>query len=154
MSNLPTIDEVVAMAPAAVAALPVDMLEAISQEIGATEAVAKAARAALTAGVVLKFPKLPGVDPWGTDRHSVDGLDVVLSTPKNVSWDNAKLAEAERIIRDEWEGDPADYVETKRTVAEASFKAWPKPVKALFEPARTVKPGATKVTFERKAAAV
>ena len=50
----------------------------------------------------------------------------------------ARLADAIATIRDEWEGDPAEYVETKLSVSETKFNAWPSAVHDLFAPARTV----------------
>ena len=54
-----------------------------------------------------------------------------------------------------WGENPADYVDTKLSVSETSYKAWPPAIRDLFTPARTVKPGKKKfeVALTQKEAA-
>jgi hypothetical protein len=65
----------------------------------------------------------------------------VADLPKRVRWDQAKLKHAVEIIRTGWGDDPADYVKVKLEVSEAAFTSWPRPVRELFIPARTVETG-------------
>jgi hypothetical protein len=86
-----------------------------------------------------------GLNDTGT-HHRTDGdFDIKVTVPKTVSWDQPRLASAMATIRDEWEGDPAEYVETKMSVMERKFDAWPAPIRDLFAPARTVKAGKPKI---------
>ena len=77
----------------------------------------------------------------GTVRFVDNGFTIIADLPKRVKWDQAKLAEAVEVIRSKWGDDPADYVKTKLDVSEAAFANWPRPVRELFTPARTVETG-------------
>ena len=77
----------------------------------------------------------------GTVRFVDNDFTVIADLPKRVKWDQAKLAHAVDIIRTSWRDDPADYVKTKLDVSEAAFNNWPRPVRELFIPARTVETG-------------
>ena len=46
-----------------------------------------------------------------------------------------------------------EYIKIKYDVSESAYKAWPEVIRKEFEPARTVKPGATTVTIVKKEAA-
>lgn len=77
----------------------------------------------------------------GVVRFVDNEFTVIADLPKRVKWDQAKLAHAIDIIRTSWGDDPADYVKTKLDVSEAAFTNWPRPVRELFIPARTVETG-------------
>ena len=77
----------------------------------------------------------------GTVRFVDNEFTVIADLPKRVKWDQAKLRHAVEIIRTSWGDDPADYVKTKLDVSEAAFANWPRPVRELFIPARTVETG-------------
>jgi hypothetical protein len=77
----------------------------------------------------------------GTVRFEDNGFVVIADLPKRVSWDQDKLRHASEIIRTGWGDDPSDYVKTKLEVSEAAFANWPRPLRELFMPARTVKTG-------------
>lgn len=77
----------------------------------------------------------------GTVRFEDNGFVVIANLPKRVKWDQEKLQHAVEIIRSGWGDDPADYVKTKLDVSEAAFANWPRPVRELFMPARTVETG-------------
>lgn len=80
-----------------------------------------------------------------------DGDYVVEQTvPKLVSWDQDLMVGIENKLTSEWDEDPTEYIETKRTVQEKKFSAWPTAIKKLFQPARTTKPGKAKVEIKRK----
>lgn len=77
----------------------------------------------------------------GAVRFEDNGFVVVADLPKRVKWDQEKLQHAVEIIRSGWGDDPADYVKVKLEVSEAAFANWPRPVRELFTPARTVETG-------------
>lgn len=80
--------------------------------------------------------------------ESQDGFIVEVETPKNVKWDEASMKDAEAKLRDEWEEDPEEYITYTRKVPEATFNAWPKAIKKLFTPARSVKAGKRKISIK------
>jgi len=95
-----------------------------------------------------------GLNTTGTHRRIDGDYEIRIEVPKNVAWDQAKLAAAIETIRG-WGENPTDYVDTKLSVSENSYKAWPPAIRDLFTPARTVKPGKKKfeVALAQKEAA-
>ena len=77
----------------------------------------------------------------GVVRFDDNGFIVIADLPKRVKWDQEKLKHAAEIIRSGWGDDPADYIKAKLEVSEAAFANWPRPVRELFIPARTVETG-------------
>ena len=76
----------------------------------------------------------------------VDGeVTVVADLPKKVEWNQRDLEGLDERIKAEGE-DPRDYVEVSLKVAERNYTSWPKHIRSLFEPSRTVRAG--KETFE------
>jgi hypothetical protein len=76
----------------------------------------------------------------------VDGeVTVVADLPKKVEWNQRDLADLVERIKAEGE-DPRDYVEVSLKVTERNYTSWPKHIRSLFEPSRTVRAG--KETFE------
>ena len=74
----------------------------------------------------------------GTVRIAEDTHVVVASLPKKTSYDQAKLKEAVASLRACGEN-PEHYVEVIYQVPESRYQAWPPSIRALFDPARTVK---------------
>ena len=77
----------------------------------------------------------------GAVRFEDNGFVVLADLPKRVKWDQEKLRHAIEIIRSSWNDDPADYVKTKLEVSESAYANWPRAVRELFLPARTVETG-------------
>ncbi|MGJ4927499.1 hypothetical protein ACQR1K_10160 [Bradyrhizobium sp. HKCCYLRH3095] len=77
----------------------------------------------------------------GVVRFEDNGFVVIADLPKRVKWDQDKLQHAAEIIRSGWGDDPTDYIKVKLEVSEAAFANWPRPVRELFIPARTVETG-------------
>lgn len=76
----------------------------------------------------------------------VDGeVTIVADLPKKVEWNQRDLEGLVERIKAEGE-DPRDYVEVSLKVAERNYTSWPKHIRSLFEPSRTVRAG--KETFE------
>jgi hypothetical protein len=71
--------------------------------------------------------------------------------PKRVEWDQQALAIVVARIRDAGD-DPAEYVMTRLEVSERAYTAWPQRIRAIFEPARTVKLGKPSYSIERRQA--
>lgn len=69
---------------------------------------------------------------------------------KEVDWNQAELRKAVHTLQHEWNEDITEYVSIEIKVSENKFKSWPSKIRALFEPARTVKAGTQ--TFEFKPA--
>ena len=83
----------------------------------------------------------------GTIDFTIDGVKVKHDVPKRVEWDQAQLAGIrERIIAGN--ADPDEYMATVYKVKETNYRAWPSFIKDIFTPARTVKHGQPKITFE------
>ena len=80
----------------------------------------------------------------GTVRFDDGDLTVVADLPKRVDWDQDRLAEIVERIRAAGD-DPAQYVDVAIKVPECKYAAWPDAIRAVFEPARTVRTGALKV---------
>ncbi|MGE3806581.1 MAG: hypothetical protein AB7K24_18090 [Gemmataceae bacterium] len=73
--------------------------------------------------------------------HLDDGtVRVTADLPKKVEWDQDKLADIVRRIRDAGD-DPTEFVDVSYRVAETKFNAWPESLRRAFESARTVKTG-------------
>lgn len=89
----------------------------------------------------------------GTVRFEDNGFVVIADLPKRVKWDQGKLQHAVEIIRSGWGDDPTEYVKMKLEVSEAAFAHWPRPVRELFMPARTVETGRPAYRIETPSAA-
>lgn len=83
----------------------------------------------------------------GTAHVVEDGVDVVVTIPKKVDWDQRELARSVETVKS-WGEDPGEYVSTKLSVSEAAYKSWPKTIRQIFEPARTMTPGKPKFAFK------
>jgi hypothetical protein len=149
--NCPQLQDLPDLPPQEIAALPADVLAILQHESETALKQAKAAKARLDGGLVLKYGeeaaearRLAGKDT-GTVRFDDGDVTVVADLPKRVDWDQAKLAAIVERIRAAGD-EPAEYVETSFKVAERNYGAWPTAIREGFEAARTVKPG--KPTFK------
>lgn len=82
---------------------------------------------------------------YGVARFEDGDVTIVSDLPKKIEWDQHELSDLVERIKAEGE-DPRDYVEVSLKVSERKYGAWPKHIRSLFEPSRTVRPG--KETFE------
>lgn len=123
--------------------LPADVL-AHMQSAAEAEAARASQLLAIIHGVMTRR-YAAGINSTGTHHVTDGGYDVTVTIPKRVEWDQARIVEAVERLRGMGEN-PAEYVETKVSVKEASYNAWPAALRDLFEPARTVKTG--KPTFK------
>ena len=143
------------MTPGQIAALPVADLAAVQAETEALAARAKAIAERLAACLAQRYGDHAAAMRRGLGKDSGvvriedDGFVVVADLPKKVAWDQAQLAALAARIRAAGDN-PDDYVETTLKVSERRYAAWPEPIRASFEPARTVTVGAPKFTIMPK----
>ena len=121
--------------------LPVDVL--VNLKTQAEAHLADASQMVAILHGVFERRYAAGINAPGTSHRIDGGYDIKVTLPKNVSWDSAKLADAVATIKG-WGEDPAEYVDTKISVRESAYNAWPSAIRDLFEPARTVKTGKAK----------
>lgn len=147
MSNRVRLEDLPGMKPAEIAALPVDQLAELQADLAEARSRTKEQAACLIAGLDIRYGaqaadkrKAAGKDA-GTVAVSDGEFRCKVDLKHKIGWDQKALADAVATIRDEWKGNPADYVKTTYEVSEAKFKAWPPEIRKIFEPARTVTPG-------------
>lgn len=126
------------------AELPLATLRALFEDTTDAIAAINKAKRRVVAAVEAKALYIPNT---GSTRIEADDTVVTITRPKRVEWDQDQLREAQRILMEEWGEAPSEYVDEKLSVAETKYNAWPAKIQALFEPARTVKAGATSIKF-------
>ena|SRR5436190_2121522 len=142
-----TLEDVIITDLTAVSELPAEHLLAMCTQIEERFARTKQMQDLLSAALDRRYGaraqqcRAEANKDTGTVRFVDNGFTIVADLPKRVKWDQAKLAEAVEIIRSKWGDDPADYVKTKLDVSEAAFANWPRALRELFTPARTVETG-------------
>ena len=135
------------LSPDAIAALTAPELACVLDDLAEQKASLGLIEDRLRAGLDLKYGaramqrRAEENKDSGTIRFDDNGFVVIADLPKRVKWDQDKLRNVSEIIRTGWGDDPADYVKAKLEVSEAAFNNWPKPVRELFVPARTVETG-------------
>lgn len=79
--------------------------------------------------------------------HITDGsVAIKAELPKKVRWDQEKLADIARRIASTG-GNVADFIDTKLSVSETRYTAWPPALRAQFASARTVESGKPSFTL-------
>lgn len=151
--NTHRIEDLPSLALQDIAFLPIDMLAVLQRDIDERLKRDKVIKACLDSALEVRFAsraaearKSCGKDT-GTVRLVEGDYTVIADLPKRVDWDQDKLAAMVERIRAAGEN-PADYVDIAYKVPERNYTAWPDPIRQGFEPARTVKAGALKVTIE------
>lgn len=142
-----TIDEIGSLPMQCIADLSSADLARLSRELAEQKAKLAALDERLTSAFDLRYGARAaqrraemGKDT-GAVRLDDNGFVVVADLPKRVKWDQEKLRQAVEVIRTSWNDDPADYVKAKLEVSESAFTNWPRAVRELFLPARTVETG-------------
>jgi hypothetical protein len=150
---MPTPGDLAILDPGEIARLPVDVLVVLQRETDESLKQAKAAKDRFDAALAIRYAgtaaerrQAAGKDT-GTVRLEDGPVTVVADLPKKVDWDQGILADVVARIQAN-DDDPAEYVDTVLKVSERKYAAWPAPIRAVFEPARTVRPG--KPTFTLK----
>lgn len=155
--NLPSLRSIV-VDPTTIRGLSLDTIEALLSEADAESRVVSAAKKALTMhledifGAHIAGSYAAAGKDFGTIRIAEAGFEVIVDTPKRVEWDQDELqAAGDRISA---AGDnPREYIETKLSVDERKFTAWPEHIRKVFEAARLLKPGSRTIKLVRKEAA-
>jgi len=149
-ANTPKPDDLIDLSAQEIAALPVELLATLQREIDEALKHDKAVKARLDGALVHRYADRAadlrqeiGKDT-GTVRFDDGDFTIVADLPKRIAWDQVKLAELTKQIRDGGE-DPTEYIDTSFKVSERKYTAWPEYLRQDFEPARTVKPGTLKI---------
>lgn len=136
--------------------LPLDVVKRLDNDIEFAIAELKQRQAMLYIAIEQEFSddllsarKSKGSD-FGAVNVKVGDYTIVQTVPKNVSWDQEKLDTIADKLEVEWKEDPTEYIDVKNSVQERKYNAWPTAIKKLFQPARTVKPGRTKLEIKGK----
>ena len=156
--NTPSVDDMLNMPTGELAQMPVELLVSLQAELAHATKQLKSATARFSTALEVRYAtraaearRACGKDT-GTVRLADGDYTVVADLPKRVDWDQEKLAQFAQNIADSGE-DPAEFIDTKLTVSERKYTALPEAWRKEFEPARTVKVGALKVTLEPNEAA-
>jgi hypothetical protein len=154
MSNRVTLAQLDGMAIGEVSTLPVDQLAMLLEDVAEEKARAKRHGDILDAVLHQRFGALAAdarrTEGKDTGRVRLVEGDFVVSAdlPKKVEWHQPKLREAAATVAS-WGEDVGDFVTTELKVSEDKFNAWPKSIRAVFEPARTVGTGKPSYKLER-----
>jgi hypothetical protein len=151
--NIPDTNAMLNLPTGELAQLPVELLAALQGELDHAAKQLKSASAKFSAALEVRYAtraaearRACGKDT-GTVRLADGDYTVVADLPKRVDWDQEKLAQIAANITASGE-DPAEFIDTKLSVSERKYGALPMAWREGFEPARTVKTGALKVTIE------
>jgi hypothetical protein len=152
-ANTPSINDMLNMPTGDLAQMPVELLAALQAELDHAGKQLKAATTRFNAALEVRYATRAAEARRACNKDTgtvrlVDGdYTVVADLPKRVDWDQEKLAQIARNIADSGE-DPTDFIDNKLTVSERKYGALPEAWRKGFEPARTVKTGALKVSLE------
>lgn len=151
--NTLSVDDMLNMPTGELAQMPVDLLAGLQAELDHATKTLKSATARLNTALEVRYAtraaetrRACGKDT-GTVRLADGDYTVIADLPKRVDWDQEMLAQIAANIADNGD-DPAEFIDTKLTVPERKYNALPEAWRDGFEPARTVKVGALKVTLE------
>ena len=151
--NTPSVDDMLNMPTGELAQMPVELLASLQAELAHATTQLRSATARFNTALEVRYAtrasdarRACGKDT-GTVRLVDGDYTVVADLPKRIEWDQEKLVQIAANIADSGE-DPAEFIDTKLTVSERKYGALPGAWRDGFEPARTVKTGALKVTLE------
>jgi len=147
------VDDMLNMPTGDLAQMPVELLAALQGELDHASRQLKSATARFSTALEVRYAtraaearRACGKDT-GTVRLADGDFTVVADLPKRVDWDQETLAAMVARIRAAGDN-PAQYVDITIKVPERKYTAWPDAIREGFEPARTVRTGALKVTLE------
>jgi hypothetical protein len=150
-----TLKRVADWSPDRIAFLDTDVLARLSHELADAKGFLADVEASLGVALDYKFGeearerRLAEGKDSGRVRLDDGAFVVVADQPKRIEWDQQELAAVIARIRHAGD-DPAEYVKTKLEVSERAYGAWPQRIRAIFEPARTVKLGKPSYSIERR----
>lgn len=148
-------EDLLTMAPADLDALPVDQLLLIQQEIIEEATKIKNIKTIydsilnkrFTAAIAGSY-NAKGENYGKTNFAYGDGYIIEVETPKNIKWDADEMKVGEKVIREDWDEDPDEYITIKRSIPEATYNVWPTAIQKVFSPARTVTAGKRKISIK------
>lgn len=155
--NLPTLEQI-AGDPALAFDISIEGVAALLEECDQQSKLAAAAKKALNGSIEGRYANAIGAaydaqsKDFGTVRVSDGAYEIVADRAKKVEWDQAALAAAGDKIAAAGD-DPHEYLDVSYGVSERKYTAWPEHIRKVFEPARTVRPGAMSIKLVLKEAA-
>ena len=158
--NIPnhiTLEAFMRMPIGEIAALTAEQLALLQADIEEAQRVAKASRDWLDGALSIRYADQATITrrdagkDTGIVRFADGTITIIADLPKKVDWDQSQLAALVERIRTDGEN-PAQYVDIAIKVPERKYSAWPDGIRASFEPARTVRVGALKVTLKAQGA--
>jgi hypothetical protein len=158
--NIPnhiTLEAFMRMPIGEIAALTAEQLALLQADIEEAQRVAKASRDWLDGALSIRYADQAAITrrdagkDTGIVRFADGTITIIADLPKKVDWDQSQLAALVERIRTDGEN-PAQYVDIAIKVPERKYSAWPDGIRASFEPARTVRVGALKVTLKAQGA--
>jgi hypothetical protein len=151
--NIPSVDDMLNLPAGELAMMPVELLASLQAELTHAQSQLRAAIARFGSGLEVRYAtraaearEALGKDT-GTVRLDDGDYTVIADLPKRVEWEQEKLALMAQNLAATGE-DPAEFIETKLSITERKYGALPEAWRKGFEPARTVKVGALKVTLQ------
>lgn len=156
LTNRVTLDGLSELSAKQVADLPIDQIALLYEDAAAFKDLAASHTAKVAEALKLRYSEKATAARAASGKESgavtlQDGdYSIKADLPKKVEWDSNALATLRATIAKEWGDNPADFIDTKYTVPEKKFTAWPKSIAKLFEPARTVSVGTATFKIERK----
>lgn len=130
-----------------VAALPTPVIQAAFDGVEANIKRLSEVKKMLTRAVEIKFAD--DITSMGTGTLTIERENTLIKVtrPKSVTWDQGMLSNLHEEIARQWNDDPSEYMQAKYSVREDAYNGWPSALRKRFEPARTVKAGATSLKF-------
>ena len=146
MNNHVKLKHLDGLSAAELSALPIEQISDLQSEFAELLADTKAMGAKIAEAIAIRFEPLAAAEriakkkDTGSVTVAVDGFKCVSDIPKKVEWDQDKLSDA--IGKLLFMGKEADhFVNYIYSVSETGYSQMEPEIKALFTPARTVKPG-------------
>jgi hypothetical protein len=133
--------------PTVLQALPVEVLMNLQEQANAH--LADASKMVAILHEVLSTRYARGLNKTGTSHIEDGDVDVTVTIPKRVKYDQSLLRSAVETIST-WGEDPDHYVDIEIKVSERKYDAWPPSIRDLFTPARTVETGKPKIELAPK----
>lgn len=150
MKNTPALLDLADLSEKEIAEMPIDMISYYYDHEKEQSNMLKKIKGLLDAAILVKYDNKLSLETFGTHNTNDDDYQVKVSIGKSVSYDGEKLKAVKETIKNIWNADPDEYIDTELSVSESKFKAWPKATQELFMDARTVKPSKPKIKIKHK----
>jgi len=153
--NRVTLDQVAILPLGEIAALPVDQLVLLLDDLAEEKARLKTLDDRLTGALSLRYGeranalrKARGKEAGVVRIEEADGFAAICDVAKKPEYDQTLLLQAVSTLQS-WGLNPDEFVTREVKVSETRFNAWPSQIRRLFEPARTLKLGRPSFRLER-----